>query len=202
MGAVGQKLSIISKYRLEQAARYQLSPAPVDPLTQQFSEKRAILEARLPVESGPDFVVLNTHLEVSRQGTKVKQKEIAQIDERLLALNQAGYPWLLGGDFNLLPPGQYDRLPEDQQWHFRPETELKKLFDNYQVVPGQANLNSTEYAKWFTMFPNDPRITGPDRTVDHIFFADSLTLTKAYVRQKDTLHISDHLPVIAEFKLP
>jgi len=201
-GAVGQKLAIISKYRLAQATRYQLPLAPVDLLTQQFSEKRAILAARLPLAEGQDLVVLNTHLEVSHKGAAVKQQEMAQIDERLAALNQVGTPWLLGGDFNLLPPDQYKRLPEDQKWPFRAETELKTLFDDYQVVPGLADINGAEYAQWFTMFPNDPRAAEPDRTVDYVFFADGLALDGAYVRQDDTLQISDHLPLIAEFKLP
>ncbi len=201
-GAAGQKLAIISKYRLAQATRYQLPLTPADLLTQQFSEKRAILEARLPLAGGPDFVVLTTHLEVSHKGTAVKQQEIAQINERLAALNRAETPWLLGGDFNLLPPDQYKRLAEDQKWPFRAETELKMLFDNYQVVPSLTDINGTEYAQWFTMFPNDPRVTEPDRTIDYIFFADGLALNGATVRQDDTLQISDHLPLIAELKLP
>jgi endonuclease/exonuclease/phosphatase family metal-dependent hydrolase len=202
MGAIGHKLSIISKYRLEQATRYQLPLAPADLLTQQFSPKRAILEARLPVEGDQDFVVLNTHLEVSNRGTGVKQAEIAQIDERLTELNRTGQPWLLGGDFNLLPPGQFKRLSEDQRGYFRPETELRVLFDKYQVTPSFVAISSDQYQQWLTMFPNDPRITQPDRTLDYFFFADDMTLADAYVRQDDTLQISDHLPVVAKFQLP
>ncbi|MBN1218034.1 MAG: hypothetical protein JXM69_03815 [Anaerolineae bacterium] len=52
------------------------------------------------------------------------------------------------------------------------------------------------------MYPNDPGVAAPNRTVDFIFFADTMTLNKAYVRQHDTLPISDHLPLVAEFQLP
>jgi endonuclease/exonuclease/phosphatase (EEP) superfamily protein YafD len=52
------------------------------------------------------------------------------------------------------------------------------------------------------MFTNDPATTGPDRTLDYIFFADTMTMVNGYVRQADTLAISDHLPLVAEFKLP
>jgi endonuclease/exonuclease/phosphatase family metal-dependent hydrolase len=201
-GAIGQKLSIISKYRINQATRYQLALAPGNPLTQQFSPKQAILEARLPVENGQDFALLTTHLEVANRGTEVMQKQVAAVMERLDSLNQEGYAWLIGGDFNLLPPGQFDRLQEDQKSSFRAETELKPLFDRYNVVPSLEALNGDQGPQWYTRFVNDPSVTKPDRTLDYIFFADRVTLVNSYVRQHDTLSISDHLPVIAEFALP
>lgn len=201
-GAIGQKLTTISKYRIDEATHYQLPLSPLDPLTQLFYYKRAILEARLPVANAQDFMTLNTHLEVSTQGAKVKQAEITQIDTHLAQLNRSGYPWVLGGDFNLLPPGQHPRLRADLQDTYRPESELTPLFNKYPVIPSAANLNGDEYAQWFTVFPNDPTITQPDRTIDYIFFSEEMTLVKAFVRQHDTLHISDHLPLIAEFELP
>lgn len=201
-GAAGHKLSIISKYHLQGSTRYQLPIADTNPITQQFNYKRAILETHLPVEDSQELVVLTTHLEVSSQGTGIKQGEMAAINERLAALNQAGYPWLLGGDFNLLPPGQIDRLPEIYRRDFRPKTELAPLLDRYRVIPSLVDLQGVEAQKWFTMFPNDPSITEPDRTVDYIFFTDDLTLNTYYVRQHDTLSISDHLPLVAEFTLP
>jgi endonuclease/exonuclease/phosphatase family metal-dependent hydrolase len=202
MGAVGQKLSIISKYQIVEATRYQLAIAPADPITRQFRPKRAILAARLPVEDAEDLMVLTTHLEVAWQGARLKQQEIAQIAAQLNTFDQAGQPWLLGGDFNLLPPGQLNRLRPDQRGNFRSETELKLLYDRYRVVPGLSEVNGADYQAWFTMFPNNPSLTGPDRTVDYIFYADSLTLTAGYVRRHDTLAISDHLPAVAVFELP
>lgn len=202
MGAIGQKVSIISKYRIEQATRYQLAQAPADPLTRQFSPKQAILEARLPVAGTKDLVVLTTHLEVARRGTEVMQSQVAAVRDRLVALNRNAQPWLMGGDFNLLPPGQFERLQADQQHNFRAATELTPLFEHFNVIPGTAQINSDNSARWYTMFVNDPSTSGPDRTLDYIFFADEMTLVNGYVRQHDTLSISDHLPVIAEFRLP
>lgn len=202
MGAIGFKLSILSKYQIGQSTRYQLPVAPADPLTQQLRSKHAILEARLPVEGNPDFLVLNTHLEVPKRGAEVKQKEVAEIDRQLEKLNQEGLPWVLGGDFNLLPPGQFKQLQEDQKSNFRAVSEIKLLFDKYQVVPGLTDLSGDDDRQWLTKFINDPCETEPDRTLDYIFFADRMTLKNAYVRQHDTVTISDHFPVIAEFNLP
>ena len=202
MGPIGHKLSIVSKYQINQATRYQLALAPGNPLTQQFSPKRAILEARLPVENSQDFALLTTHLEVANRGTEVMQKQIDAVIERLDSLNQDGYAWLIGGDFNLLPPGQFDQLQENQKNNFRATTELKPLFDRFNVIPSFEDINCDNGPQWYTMFVNDPSTTKPDRTLDYIFFADNMALVNGYVRQNDTLSISDHLPVIAEFILP
>jgi endonuclease/exonuclease/phosphatase family metal-dependent hydrolase len=202
MGAIGQKLAIVSKYQIDRAARYQLPLAPADLLTQQFSPKQALLEARLPVESSQDFVLLTTHLEVANRGTEVMHQQVAAVAERLESLDREGYAWLIGGDFNLLPPGQYERLAEGQRSNFRAETELELLVERYPVIPDPAEVTGDNGSAWLTMFTNDPATSGPDRTVDYIFFADRLTLLDGYVRQHDTLAISDHLPLIAEFELP
>ncbi len=201
-GAIGHKLSIISKYRIDQAIRYQLALAPDDPLTQQFSPKRAILEAHLPVDNGQEFALLTTHLEVASRGPEVTQQQVATVNQRLEALNQTDTPWLIGGDFNLLPPGQFSQLSPDQQAGFRAETELAPLFARYKVTPKADTTSGDNSPHWYTMFINNPATTGPDRTLDYLFFADSLTLVDSYVRQHDTLHISDHLPVVGEFRLP
>lgn len=202
MGVIGHKMSIISKYRIDEATRYQLPINAADPLTRQFSPKRAILEARLPVAGGMDFMLLATHMEVANRGPEVKQQEIAKLDKVLQAINQEGNPWLLGGDFNLLPPGGYYLLWEGQHEYFREVSEIEPLFDSYNVFPGLAEVQSDQPENWFTMFINDPSVPELDRTVDYIFYSDGLILSHAIVRNEDTLAISDHLPVIAEFKLP
>lgn len=201
-GAIGQKLAIISKYRIEEATRYSLPQTPADPLTRQFSPKQAILEARLPVENDQDFMLLTTHLEVANRGAEIMQNQVAAVDQRLAALDQEGYVWLIGGDFNLLPPGQFEQLQASQQGDYRSETELKPLFERYQVIPGLEEVKGEQASQWYTRFVNDPSVGKPDRTLDYFFFAEGLTLVEGYVRQHDTLNVSDHLPVIAEFELP
>jgi len=202
MGAIGQKISIISRYRLAGATRYQLPAYSVDPLTDLFSPRRAILQARLPVQGGVDFMLLTTHLEVANRGAGVKQAEIAKLDQVLGDIQAAGNPWLLGGDFNLLAPGGYDLLWEGQREYFRRTSEIEPLFEKYQVFPGLEEVTGDDPTNWFTMFINDPAVPEPDRTVDYLFYSDQLSLQDAFVRSADTLAISDHLPVVATFTLP
>lgn len=129
---------------------------------------------------------------------------MAEIDKVLTKLNADGIPWVLGGDFNLLPYDEaaYVRLAPEQQKYFNPESELKFLTDKYQVIPTTEDTNGADFEKWFTRWPNDPSILGPDRTLDYFFLPDMLEFGMYYVRIKDTLHISDHLPVVVEFQIP
>ncbi len=198
------KLSTVSKYQISQATRHQLALDPADDfITQQLGGKRAVLEVRLPAQDSQELVVLNTHLSpIIAQGTDLMQKQVTQVDFLLRDLTQANTPWIIGGDFNLLPPDQYSQLPEAEKIYYEPDTELKVLFDKYPLVPGLANVSGPDPQRWFTYLPDDARFIGPDSTIDYIFYSESIQLTDAYVRQHDTLAASDHLPVVAEFRLP
>lgn len=203
MGSVGMKLSVISRYKISEARRHQLPLMPKDPLTKQFNLKRAVLEVHLPVEDSEDFIVMNTHLDAFAQGTDTMEKQVKQVLLLLEKTTQAGFSWIIGGDFNLIPPGKaYSLLPEDQQRYFEEKTELEPLFEKYQSVPSVEEANGADYEKWFTHFPNDPSIGKPNKTIDYIFLSHDVRLGPHYVRQHDTLTISDHLPVVIEIEVP
>lgn len=203
MGSAGMKLSTVSKYRIEAATRHQLAIIPADPFTRQFSFRRAVLEARLPVTGARALVALNTHLDAFARGTQTMERQVAQVYQLLRGLTEEGVDWVVGGDFNLLPPGpQYQNAPESQRGFYDPESELSLLFEHYQAVPNLADLNGPGAADWFTHFPNDPAVLGPALTLDYFFLSDGITVVSSQVRQHDTLAISDHLPVIAAIVLP
>jgi endonuclease/exonuclease/phosphatase family metal-dependent hydrolase len=203
MGSVGMKLSTISRYRIDEATRYQLAQMPSDLLTRQFDIRRAILETRLPVDGADDLVVLNTHLDAFAQGTDTMQRQVAETRGLLDDLTEAGEPWVIGGDFNLLPPGrQYDDLGPAQQAYYEPDSELAVLTDAYPSVPSLEEANGPDREAWYTHVPNDPAVDGPDRTIDFLFHAPSLTLGDHDVRHDGTLDVSDHLPVVATYDLP
>ena len=203
MGSVGMKLSTVSRFRITESTRYQLAQIPNDPVTRQFDLKRAILEARLPTDGGNDLVVLNTHFDAFAQGTDTMQQQVAETRRRLDLLTEAGSPWVLGGDLNLLPPGrQYDDLGPAQQAYYQESSELAVLTDVHASVPSPDEANGPDRASWFTHFPNEPAVEAPDRTIDYLFHGPRLTLGDHEVRTGDTLDISDHLPVIATWTLP
>lgn len=203
MGAVGMKLSVISKYTIRDSVRHRLPQMPDNFIVRQFSLKRAVQEVRLPVENRKEFLILNTHLDAFAQGTDTMERQVAAVKSLLEKFTDDGYSWMIGGDFNLLPPGKaYGLLGRQQKGYYQEKTQIKSLFDQYRAVPGLDEANGLEQEKWFTHFSNDPEVIEPDRTIDYIFISKDIKLADHYVRQHDTLKISDHMPVAAEIELP
>ncbi len=202
MGSVGMKLSVISKYRIAEGTRYRLALKPDNFIVQQFDLKRAVLEVRLPTDNGKDLIAFNTHLSAFAHGTDTLTKQVNKIDRLLREKDAEGHPWILGGDFNLLPPGERgDKYVETRNSVYGDEREIKVLFDNYQPVPTYAEVNGENYEDWFTHFPNNPDVKKPDKTIDYLFLSNRTGLGDHYVRQGEALEISDHLPVVAEVSL-
>lgn len=199
MGAVGMKLVTISKYKMTSAIRYKLEQVRGNILIDQFKLKRALLETRFPV-SGTDkrFSVINVHLEAFADGSDVMKKQITQLDSLLSQLDKEGVNWVAGGDFNLLPPDVAGILGEEYITRAGKENEINVLYDKYQVVPDRQNVLGVDHQKWFTHFPNNPKINSPNKTIDYIFVSNGFKFLNSKVRQHDTLKISDHLPVVVE----
>jgi len=203
-GKVGWIVAILSKYQIRAADRHQLVISPSSWIETQFRIKPAILEAHLPIAQGGEFVAATLHLDLYVEGTNTKDLQVQQVNKLLASLNEKSTPWVLGGDFNLLPydDAAYQRLLPSHQKSYNPISEIKPLYDAYQAIPSTEDVTGENFAKWFTRFPNDPAISGPDRIVDYLFFPQTITIGDHYVRQEDTLQISDHLPLIAVFDLP
>ncbi|MCB1191080.1 MAG: endonuclease/exonuclease/phosphatase family protein [Leptospiraceae bacterium] len=202
MGSVGMKLSTISKYKIKSASRHALPTIPDDILKKQFNFKRAILEARLPVKEQKDFVVLNTHLDAFAQGSNTMEMQVKKIHGLLTKLTQEKVLWVIGGDFNLLP-ADFDihNIHPSQQSYYNPKSEISILFDSFSSAATKEDLNGPNKEKFFTTVPNNPSISRLDKTIDYLFYSDTLRLANYRVRQEDTQKISDHLPLVGEFEI-
>jgi len=201
-GSVGMKLATLSRYQLEKGERVQLPSAHGDLIGRLFAPRPALLVSYLPIRGGGDLAVINTQLSEPQTDDDTAQRQVQSITGLLNAFEQSGSLWISGGDFNLLPQGQYPRLPPEQRQRYSPDSELHPMWDNFPMIPSNAEANGDERRKWYTRFPNGPRVSGPDRTQDYLFHSPKLKRVDAQVRQADTLLISDHLPVIARFLLP
>lgn len=202
LGSVGMQLGTLSRFQISRSERLQLPKMPADPISRQFNLKRALLVSHLPIRGSGELAVINTHLDAFAQGNDTMQRQVAMTRSLLDQLQAEGTPWVLGGDFNLLPPGQYVRLPASQRSWYSPDSELQNLAELFAMVPALHDANGNEQARWYTHSPNDPSVSGPDRTLDYLFYSPQLILLDAHVRQQDTLRISDHLPVVARLLLP
>ncbi|MEM1402739.1 MAG: endonuclease/exonuclease/phosphatase family protein [Pseudomonadota bacterium] len=201
-GRVGLKLVVLSKYRLGKATRHALSAITSDDiLIRQFNLKRAMLQVHLPVVDGVDLVVINTHLSAFAQGSNTMDVQIGQIMERLASLNDEA-PWVLGGDFNLLPNVEaFDASPELSNYYNSQGTELSPLIGRYPSVPALADIK-VDAEPWYTyMSPTDPE-RRPNRTIDYVFYASTLNRLAGEVLRGDATSLSDHLPIIVAFALP
>ncbi len=200
-GRISMKLVTLSKYRIETAVRHQLTQYPPLYFWQHFMPKRAILETRLSVADGTTFTALNTHLELFSFGTNVQQAQMEKVDE--VIAEQGDGAWILGGDFNLLPPkGGVGQLSEFEEGIYGETAVLQSFYGKYNAVPSLENVQGANRENWYTHFPNGEGETVPNKTIDYLFFSKTVPLQNGYVRQHDTLHISDHLPLIAEIQLP
>ena len=201
-GSAGMKLVVLSRYQISSAIRHQLAIMPEDPVSSQFNLKRAILEVRLPMQQGGEIAIMTTHLDAFAQGNDTMQKQVDEVQSILQTRTNEQIPWLIAGDFNLLPNEQsYQQLPPDLQPIYNPQTEITPLLDEFSVFPSVKDMASPQAAQWYTHFPNLPNATKPDRTIDYVFYSPQLSLIHGTVRNTDTLKISDHLPLITEFNL-
>lgn len=207
-GSVGRKLVTLSRYRIEHADRVQLPTQPGNLISRQFQPKRALLISYLAIQDLPRYAgslaVLNTQFDTARgdHGADTLAAQVEKTLHHVDTLEAAGTPWLLGGNLNLLPLGQYQRLPAPQRDQYSADSELHTLWEKYPMIPSNAEASGEQRATWLTYAPNGTHDSAADRTLDYLFHSPHLRRTDAAVRQQDTLAISPHLPVIATFTLP
>lgn len=202
MGRVGMKLTILSKYRLENAVRHALPAISSDDiLRRQFNMKRAVLTADLPLEDGGRLHVMNAHLSAFAQGSDTMKRQVAKVMSLIQSQEDTGTPWIVGGDFNLLPSdGVYERMAADTRRDYNPaDTELAPMMARFKAIPSLTAANGPDAALWFTHGPPDDPARAPDKTLDYLFYGGPLYLGDHGVLHAGTRLISDHLPVMAAF---
>jgi len=206
IGRVNSGNAILSRYPLESAERIALPLIDEQSgLVQYFYLRRNILKAQIKDAQGQVIVLLNTHTSAfSTDGTK--EKQLAQIKAEADQLQAAGTPFVLGGDFNSLPPSTQqtkdfadDVCPKDSDFStndFSGETDILLPFYDYTPVIPLADY-AADNTDYFT-FTSDKNGFW-NRKLDFMFTNASF---KAGLVHQDvsrggiaTMPLSDHAPI-------
>ncbi len=214
LGRMNSGSAILSKYPLTDAERIPLSLIESDPgYVQYFYLRRNLLKAKINV-SGKDIYVLNTHTSAySTDGTKLKQ--LYEIKEELDKLTAQGGTFILGGDFNTIPPHsvkyndfddevcppESDYAPEPEG--FRDQLDDMNIFiENFMPAISQARYDA-DNSKYFS-FTSDKNGFW-NRKLDYIFTNGQFGQNSGMVHQDEstggvkTMPLSDHAPLSVKY---
>jgi hypothetical protein len=86
------------------------------------------------MDNGKELALLNTHLSAFSNNDGTLFEQVGQIDRHLMALEDSGVAWVLGGDFNALPPGDDVKRLAEEGASYGPETPMTKLYDRYTPI--------------------------------------------------------------------
>ena len=194
LGQVDMNLGLISKPGLDSVQRHQLALMKENRVVQALNLKRALLTGEVPVANlGLPMGIGSTHLSAFSFGDGTLEKQVAQVAE-WMATRPESQPWILAGDFNLLPPGDdKQRLATERDLYADDANPIEALFPRFQEVC--EDPLAPEHRTYLPFGESEP-----DRKIDYVFYGGPLKLVEAEVL-REASHISDHLPIRAVFEI-
>ena len=218
LGRINTGQAVFSRWRISDTERIQLPlRGDQDALTKYFYLQRNVLKVKIDLPGMDAFYVLNPHLDAfSTDGTKKKQidRVLAETDR----LANAGASVILGGDFNLIPPGsdstdfcmedkcpgEHFHGPRDNPQHkegsnFTSETDwLRTLYDFYSCsVPLDKYM--ADQKRYYTSTPDWNAFW--DRKIDYLF-TNTTWMPGSDTTYQNITDLSDHVPVAARWEVP
>ena len=199
LGRVDMHLVTFSRYRMVSARRIALPLLRECALRRAFNLKRAVLETRLALSGGGELALLNTHLSAFSRGDGTLRRQVERITRLLADLDRQGIPWILAGDFNMLPPGDDPRrLGTKEASHYADHPNpILGLFERYRSAVPLDELRR-DPSRWYTYLPFGAK--NPDRTIDYVFVSHSVEVVSFRV-VGEWPYLSDHLPVLLVARL-
>lgn len=190
LGRVDMELANLARGPMLHASRLAL-PLLAEPRYRRiFNLKRAVLVSEVPVQGWDHpLAIANTHLSAFSFGDGTMQKQVALL-QQWIAERPPGQPWILVGDFNLLPPGfDKDQLQVERDLYADQDNPIEALLPAQKEALGdQLDPANRTYLPFGT--------TAPDRKIDYFFYGGPLRVEEARVLAQHH-DISDHLPVMA-----
>lgn len=191
LGRVQLDLAILTRGPHRNAVRKQLALMDEARPVQALNLKRALLTAEVPVDGlDQPLAVAVTHLSAFSFGDGTLEKQVAEL-KRWMQSRPEGQPWILAGDFNLLPPGDdKHRLTVEAELYADSSNPVEALLPGLQELFGDDQLNPL----YRTYLPYGT--SEPDRKIDYFFVGGPLRVLEGKVLREHS-ELSDHLPVLA-----
>lgn len=188
LGRVHMALGLLTRVQTRNATRHQLALMNEARVVQALNLKRALLTAEVPVEGHSQPLAIGvTHLSAFSFGDGTLEKQVAYLAE-WMAARPPDQPWILAGDFNLLPPGDdKSRLTTEADLYADEANPIEAL------LPAQRTLLADQLDpsnRTYLPFGH----AEPDRKIDYVFVGGPIEVLEGRVmREHSTL--SDHLPI-------
>lgn len=218
LGRMNTGNAVLSRWKISEAKSIKLPlRGDQDALTEYFYLRLNIFQTRINVPGMDNFYAVVTHLSAfSTDDTKNKQVNV--VVKTLEDIDSKGDIFVLGGDFNLLPPNATktdycleDKCP-DESFHepgddpqhkegsnYLPEINwLQPMYDHYQSAISLQDYIVDEN-HYFTHSTKADKFW--DRKLDYLFTNDQW-ITDSDSTYQGTSELSDHAPISAEWKLP
>lgn len=198
LGRVDMNLGLFTRGPLFKAERHALPLLNESRVRQIFNLKRALLTGEAPID-GHDLPLrlAVTHLSAFSHGDGTLEKQVAVLGAWMAEQSQdPAQPWILAGDFNLLPPGDDpSRLSVESDLYGAATNPIDPLIPRFRTVVPVAGLLAEE-ARTYVPFG----ATAADRKIDFMFVGGPIDVISARVGTEH-IALSDHLPIVAELRV-
>lgn len=197
LGRVDMHVAIGARFPLLGPRRLQL-PLLVEPRVRKaFNLKRCLLTAAVPILGSRRRLHLAvTHLSAFSRGDGTLARQVAALRAWMEARERSGDPFVLGGDLNLLPPGDDPtRLGRDAAEYADHPNPIEALTPRFRsIVPPDRLLDpaARTYLPWGAPLA--------DRVLDYVFVSEGIEVLEAGPVVSAS-PISDHHPLVATLRL-
>jgi endonuclease/exonuclease/phosphatase family metal-dependent hydrolase len=198
LGRVDMNLGIFTRGPLTGAKRLALPLLDESRLRQAFNLKRAVLAGQAPIDGHPlPLRLAVTHLSAFSHGDGTLERQVAVLAKWMEEQSDdPAQPWILAGDFNLLPPGDDPaRLTVESSLYADAKNPIEELIPRFRTLFPVADLLA-EQARSYVPYGAD----APDRKIDFVFIGGPIEVVSARVG-REHIALSDHLPLVADLKI-
>jgi len=180
-----------SKYDAAAARRFSLAPDATWP-TGLFMLKRCFMEFRYPLANNKDLVLINLHLSAYDDGT-VKQRQLDTLKRKLLSEESKGNYVVVGGDWNMYPPG-YKPILKKKDVIVEKTGELGYPGPNWKWISDTTSGTNRKLYEPFVKNQTDEVV------IDYFLVSSNINSLEVKVVDLGYVH-SDHNPVYFRFVL-